>query len=322
MKEDQESNDALDVIVKDAMSKELPTEVNERLRDRLSAFRTLLDARELSMRPRSRTVWTVLRATAALAVAAALIVGAGLVFDSRTAPSWAEVLETFDSTPYFNATIYVKADALAEPVQLELWMTRGGKLRLRAGNQVIFGDKGRTIETVAFAPGVKPAEGVKHARDMVGAIVEAVGRAEDFSFDTLVQALPQAGTMSAPLANQNASISRDLVVFDIANNDSPEWVRIWALRESRLPVRVLFWDPRNAASVDVALSYANQQPPEFFDPTAFKENLSKSTWRPADRAYGLLSDAGGQPVTPRDVTEWQTRQNRETAPRSPDSSAS
>ncbi len=305
MNDEADRKDTVEDMVKDVMSKKIPAEVDQRLRGQLGTFRTLLDARSLAMRPGNRLLRATIRTMAAVAAAVVLFVAAGLVFDGEAPPSWAEVLERFDSTPFFNATVYVKQHAMAEPVQLEVWMAQGGKLRLRAGNQVIFGENGQTIETVAFAPEAQHADGVQNARGTVDVIVAAVGQAEDFSFDTFVQALPLGDHLSVPLTNQNASVSRDLVVFDITNDNSPEWVRIWALRESRLPVRVLYWDPRSAASVDVALSYANQQPPEFFDPAAFKQNLSKSTWRPADRAYGLLRDTGGLPITPRDVAEWQ-----------------
>jgi len=313
MNHDTHREEAVDSMVNKAMKDEVPAEVRSRLHAQLGAFRDHVSYRE-AMRPRGRRVLRVAFRSAAAIAGAAIIFGiASVVFGTGPAPTWADVLEQFESTPSVNATVYVKSSAVAEPVQLELWMAQGGRLRLRAGNQVVFGEKGRTVATVSLADAPDASNSVLHAQRSVQQIVNVVARAETFSFDTLVQALPFEGTrtLSAPLANQNASVSNDLIVFDIACDQSPEWVRIWALRESRLPVRFIYWDPRNGSSVDVALSYGNQQPPEFFDPEAFRAHLAGGAAGPVEQAYGLLRDSGGRPLTPQDVPLWREELRRE-----------
>ena len=187
-----------------------------------------------------------------------------------------------------------------------------------------FCENGQLIEEVAIGPAFATSQGLLSAEMTVQYFMKKMGRVDTFSFETLLQILPEMGTISAPLRNQEATISNDLVVFDMSGEESPEWVRIWTLRESRLPVRVLYWDPRTGYSTDVLLSYGNEQLPDFFDPEAFKVSLAAGGGSPADRAYALLKDVGGRPITPQDAAalaearqgqaEGQRGEGDETAP--------
>ena len=305
MKHDDDRPSAVDAMVKSALNRDVPPGVEHNMRAQLAAFREHLELRAASSRPKTRSPWPVLRVAGAVAAAILIIVGAGPMFGGAAAPTWAEVVERFDSVPFFNATVYVKANAVAEPTQLELWMARGGRMRMRAGNKVGFGDKGKVVEIITL--GSNSDALARLDRDGVLStlqhIAERVGAADTFSFDTLAAVLPFGGKFSAPLENNNASISRDLVVFDMINEQAPEWTRVWALRESRLPVRVLFWDPATAQSTDVILSYANEQPAEFFDAEVFKLSLAQDGAGAAGQAYALLKDPGGRPITPQDAAE-------------------
>ncbi|HEO71533.1 MAG TPA: hypothetical protein ENN80_09725 [Candidatus Hydrogenedentes bacterium] len=284
------------------MKSEIPHDIHDRMYKHLDAFHAHLKHRATErFRPFRGRLWPLRLALAATAAALLLITGT-LLFGGTAEPTWAEVVEQFGSVPFFNATMYARSSAMAEPVQLELWMGLGGKLRLRAGNEVLFGDQGRAVEKVCFAPPSDSSPCVAHAERMVRSVIEQLGKAEAFDLNTLIQALPLQGALSPPLANHNASISRDLVVFDLTYEPSPEWVRIWALRESRLPMRLLFWQPETGESLDVVLSYGNPQPPEFFDPEAFRDAIASNSSMP-NQAYALLDDTGGRAVTPQDVAE-------------------
>jgi len=70
------------------------------------------------------------------------------------------------------------------------------------------------------------------------------------------------------------------VVFDVELPGTPEWVRIWALRESRLPVRIRVWDPRDGETTDAVFEYSREQADEFFDPE-LSLSANKSTLREA-----------------------------------------
>lgn len=210
--------------------------------------------------------------------------------------AWAEVTRRFQSVPFFNATIYMKEDATAEPRQMELWMSRDGRARVRVGTQVIFGRRGRVTDAfdVKSRATVEPDDGVAF-------FLRKLGETEEFSLDAVIRVM-FGGEMQdvTPLVNPDAVISQDVVVFDVDLPGTPEWVRIWALRESRLPVRITVWNPRDGASTDAILSYSREQQDEFFDPNAFETQLEdRSAGGQVNIAYAFLKDPGGRNVTPK-----------------------
>ncbi len=93
-------------------------------------------------------------------------------------------------------------------------------------------------------------------------------------------------------------IEDDLVVFDLESEDYTEWIRIWALKKSGLPVRLRIWDPTNAATLEVVFDYSKPQPPKFFDPKAFASVLSTIRTDQLNLAYFYLEDAGGKLYVP------------------------
>jgi hypothetical protein len=92
-------------------------------------------------------------------------------------------------------------------------------------------------------------------------------------------------------------------------------VRIWALRASRLPVRITVWDPRDGRSTDAVFTYSHDQTPEFFDPNAFAARLQNRTGgRPVDVAYAFLKDPGGREITRKDASQDSGFQTPESEP--------
>jgi len=217
-----------------------------------------------------------------------------------TTPAWADVAESFRSVPFFSAAIYIKEDVAAEPKQIELWMSRDGRARLRTGAQVIFGNQGK----VAKAFDIKTRSAVE-ADEHAGFLLEKLGAANEFSLDSVIKVI-FGGKLEdvTPLINPDAVISRDMVVFDIQSTISPEWLRIWALRESRLPVRIRVWDPRGGDATDAIFEYSKEQPPAFFDPNAFEQLLrSGRAGSIVNLTYAYLKDPGGKQITPQDMFE-------------------
>lgn len=240
------------------------------------------------------------RAIARLAAAAVIVIAAvvGIYHISAPGIAWAQVVERFRSVPFFSAAIYMKEDAASEPKQVELWMSRDGRARLRGGNQVIFGRHGKIIR--AFD--IKTRTTVE-AEEHAAFLLEKLGAAEDFSLDTIVKVV-FGGKIEdvTPLVNPDAVISKDLVVFDIQSTISPEWLRVWALRESKLPVRIRVWDPRDGEATDAVFEYSKEQTDEFFDPNAFEKLMrGGQTVSRTNFAYAFLKDPGGRIVTPEDM---------------------
>ncbi|MEN6577731.1 MAG: bacterial transcriptional activator domain-containing protein [Phycisphaerales bacterium] len=239
---------------------------------------------------------------ARLAVAAAILVVAGALVShlARLAGgnvAWAEVTRQFKAVPFFSVSIYMKENATAEPTQMELWMSQDGRIRLRKGTQVVFAHGGWMQ-----AYDVKLRQPVE-LDEMAKVFIERIGRAEEFSLDAIIEVMFGGETTEVtPLVNPDAVISEDMVVFDVTLPDTPQWVRIWALRESRLPVRITIWDPRDGETTDAIFTYSREQPKEFFDPNAFQTLLENhSTGSQVNVAYAFLTDPGGRNITPEEM---------------------
>ncbi len=253
-----------------------------------------------------RRLWydsSIPKRVAELAAAASIIIGVfvGIYHWTGSNVAWADVVDKFRSIPFFSASIYIKMDgAIAEPKQMELWMSRDGRSRIRVGKQVIFGDNGKVSKAfdITTRSQTEPDE-------MATVFLERIGEADEFSLDSIIKVMFR-GEMKdvTPLVNPDAVISRDVVVFDVDIPQTPDWVRIWALRESRLPVRVKIWDPRNGRSTDAIFEYSREQADEFFDPNAFEKLIhSRQASSRVNFAYAYLTDPGGRQITPEDMFE-------------------
>jgi hypothetical protein len=260
------------------MDDDVPPEVMDCLQDQLQAFRNRVAVREYVYRPRIQFGAWAFRAALAASIALALSVGFFLLMGSGTAPTWADVAERFADAPAFNATVYVRTNMSSEPVQIELWMGQGSKLRMRAGNQVFFGENGRIVDTFSLPGPQEDSRAVTQARKMLEDFLKNMGNTSHFSLNSFLKALPYSEISLTSVENQTPTVSKDLAVFDIKPSkvEDNEWVRVWALSNSRLPVRVLFWGgANNGYAVDVMLSYSEEKPAGFFDAEAFRETLSK-----------------------------------------------
>ena len=217
-----------------------------------------------------------------------------------TTVAWAEVSDRFRSVPFFSATLYMKDNATAQPEQIELWMNQAGRSRLRFGDQVIFAQKGK----VAKAFDLKTRSEIEPDYKAV-ALVELMGDEESFSLDTVMRGLSGGELVDVtPRVNTDAVISEDLVVFDVESGKSSQWFRIWALRESKLPVRVRVWDPTDGACADILLTYSKEQQEIFFDPEAFSSKMkSLRNTKEMNLAYMFLQDPGGKQIFPGSLNE-------------------
>ncbi len=236
--------------------------------------------------------------TARLAVAAAVLVAAGFFLDRLTGPfggsvAWAQVTQRFQSVSFVSASIYMRQYALDQPLQVELWMSRGGYSRVRVGPQVVFGRNGQV--TRAFDVYRRhPVQASQVATDLIW-MLHTPG---EFSLETVIRSLSGGKLVDiTPALNAEAALGEDLVVFDAQSAVSPGWVRIYALRETRLPVGIRLWDPAQGFAVDALITYTKEQPMVFFDAEAFERELRDSGRTETDLIYLFLKDPGGQDLT-------------------------
>ncbi|MHC4741441.1 MAG: peroxiredoxin family protein [Planctomycetota bacterium] len=236
------------------------------------------------------------------AVAAVIAIAAGIGYHQmdRSAIAWAAVAEKFKSAPFFKATIYMKEDALDRPIQIELWRNRRGFFRLRYGSQLAFARDGKIVRAFDLK-----TRSQTEPSDILVAVLATLGT-DDCSLETFVRTI-SGGQLEnvTPLVNANASVSEDIVVFDIEHEGSPQWFRIWALRESKLPTHIRMWDPRDGECSEAIITYSTEQQDKFFDPNAFSKEMKKSANKEINLAYMFLQDPGGKQILPRKIDEHQ-----------------
>ncbi|MBN2314376.1 MAG: hypothetical protein JXM79_10630 [Sedimentisphaerales bacterium] len=252
-----------------------------------------------------RNIWSTIGklAAAAMIVIAALV---GIYQFAAPGVAWADVAARFRTVPFFGATIYIKDYALLEPRQLELWMGPEGRARMRIGQQVIFGRPDQALKAfdIRRRMVVEPDQQAVELLDMLGDM-------EEYSLETVIRSISGGKLVDVtPLVNADAVISEDMVVFDVPSNDGPEWLRVYALRESRLPVGIRMWNPRGGSSVDVFISYFRRQPDEFFDASTFTTTLSDQSYTEVDLAHVFLKDPGGRFITEKDMREGKSNDER------------
>jgi len=243
--------------------------------------------------------------------AAAVIIIAALIGINQfvgsiglTSVAWADVVEKFRSMSFYNAVFYIKENAASEPKQIELWVSSEHKARLRVDSQVLFAENGKISAGYNFKDRILLDEA--QYDEMGEAIIQKLCLHQKLSLENIVKTLHKGELMeTTPQINPDAMISKDLLVFDIDSNISPQWMRIWTLRESKLPVRLRMWDPRDGGCMDVMFTYEKQQPAEFFDSGKYKELLKESghiTSRGrTNLAYAYLKDPGGRDYAPKDL---------------------
>ncbi len=238
-----------------------------------------------------------LAAAAVILLALGTLIGQFGAILSGGSVAWAEVTQRFQSVSFAYASIYVKDNALARPQQFELWMGKGGYARMRVGDQVIFGREGQITDAFDIRRRCEV-----EADDTAADIVRLLATSDEFSLETVIRSLSAGKLVDVTFAvNPQAAIGEDLAVFDAQSVISPGWVRIYALRESKLPVGLRIWDPAEGFCVDALITYAKEQPKVFFDAQAFAEKLSDSENSETSLAYMFLKDPGGQAMTPREL---------------------
>jgi hypothetical protein len=236
------------------------------------------------------------RVGAAAVVFLALAVGVGHFGGILGAGSvaWAEVTQRFQSVQSFYASIYIRRDALAQPQHFELWMGRGGRARMRVDEQVIFGQTGRVTRAFDIRRR-RQTEVNKGAAD----ILAILGSPDEFSLETVIRSISAGKLVDVtPTVNTQAGIGEDLVVFDGQSAVSPGSMRVYALRQSKLPVGLRIWDSAEGFLVDALITYGKEQPAIAFDPEAFAARLSEPGVPSPGLAYLFLKDPGDRDMTP------------------------
>jgi len=244
----------------------------------IQRVRRVLTEYEQSPKIQNISIWRIIMKSpiTKLAVAAAVVVIAALITINLfgggvTNVAWAEITERFESVPFFSLTIYIGYDMSAQARKIEIWKSEDGRVRAHDGNNVIFADfSGGKNVVLAFDRTTKqpvPENPYDLARMFIG-ILCPDGR---FSLETLVKSFPSETQGMAPVEIENTAAAKETIVFEVKHQTTPERLLIWALRESKLPTRVRFQDPRNHECGDFVFDYSEKKDAAFFDPNTFRE---------------------------------------------------
>lgn len=301
-------DDPIDRALREGLDGALPPDVLRTSERHFDAFRRQLAERDSSSSGRRarapRLAWAGAGALATFALAMLM-----LLISAEQDLTWAQVVEQFKAVEMFSATVYMTEDPLEPPERVEIWVGRDKRLRVHHAGRVFFarGDKvgavfdARTRQRLEFED-LDRRELRKLGFDRPLDMIHMMGSMEALSLDGLLALFCGKKTISEPIPNAHAGVAEALTVFDVTGDRSPEWMRIWVLPGSNLPLRLRSWDPRDGDCVEVLFDYTQTQPDEAFDAETFEKELKGQSGR-ANRLYGLLKDPGGQMMTPGDLFE-------------------
>ena len=233
-----------------------------------------------------------------------LMIGAGLaclavlmtiIFVDHT-PTWADVEEQFGIIENCSVRVYIRhnpQNPFGSPTIAQYWFGRDGRARFHIGNYVMFHSKYYPVQSfdIKMRRRGYPMNPLGNfLRDF-----ERTRKAGTSTLRSIMEALTGQGLIDTTgLIISDAQVAQDLMVFDAPTQGTLWWLRVWALRKSKLPIRILKWHQKNSRYMELIFTYSKEQPPEFFDPDAFAAALED----PSIDSYSLLQlflqDPGGQ----------------------------
>jgi len=259
-----------------------------------------------------------------------VVVIAGFFLLGNNPPTWAEVQKRFATMPFLAASIYrrdVKTadyplNPLVEPKLVELWAGYGNCIRIRSGSKVTFAEKGEILNTFDLI-----SRSEAYPDSITYFIVNKLGKSDAITLDSILMTenplapeyIPEwfpkeyfskdwssSGLVdTTSLVISDPVVSKDIVVFDhefFYANAKYGRARVWALRKSRLPIRMVVWPMDyfikrvHSPTWDMIFTYSKEQPKEFFDPEAFSAKLKDPSISVESLLYMFYQDPGGDSI--------------------------
>jgi len=210
---------------------------------------------------------------AAAVIIITVVVGIHYLGSSGTSVAFAEVIQRFESVPFFNLTIYVGNDTTAEAQKIEIWKSEKSQVRAHEANKVIFIDfaDGNNVFVAFDRSTMQPvnADGIAKA-----VLMWILGTGKRFSLENIINSLPAEAKDITSVKTADNAASRETVVFEARHRTRPEQLLlIWALRESKLPVRMHF--NSHSKYSDFLFDYSQKKDSAFFDSNAFTKQRDR-----------------------------------------------
>ncbi len=219
----------------------------------------------------------ITKLAAAAVIVIAVFIGIEQFDTNSSSVVWADVAERFESVPFFNVTMYLGWGPYSEDQKLkfykeETWKSENGQTRTHSGNEVIFAEfvDGNTV-VVAFDSSTKQplnADRIaKLSNSFHGFFRPKKG---EFSLDTLLMDFSSDDKGITPVETADTAASKETVLFEVKHKTAPTTqCSIWALRKSKLPMRLSLRDTKNKVYADLLFNYSEKKDAKFFDPEAF-----------------------------------------------------
>jgi hypothetical protein len=209
-----------------------------------------------------------------LAVAAVIVIavfiGINQFGTNGSSVLWADVTERFESVPFVHMIIYLGSDTSTEAEKREIWMSEDSRIRVQYKDKVDFVDlskkEGKVMTFDRLTKELKEKESDGDAPEGLTQFCKD-GR---FSLDTFINILPLEVKGITPVETVRTAASRETVFFEAKDETTGGRLTIWALRESKLPIRACFHDPGRNRYGDILFDYSEQKDAAFFDPEAFR----------------------------------------------------
>ncbi len=210
---------------------------------------------------------TKLAAAAVIVIVIAVFIGIEQFDTNSSSVVWADVAERFESVPFFNITIYL-CDPSNKTRKIEIWKSEDSRVRAHEGNTVFFADFSKDKNKfITFDRSTKKLVNCDENLP-AGFIRRLCNQKGRFSLDTLTKSFPSDVKGIIPLETADTAASKETVLFKAkAKEITPEALKIWALRESKLPIR--FFVRPSKGYFDLFFDYSEQKDAAFFDPVAF-----------------------------------------------------
>ena len=275
--------DNIEEVIKKNLNFTAGTELHDRMLD------DVLNAQEKSKKTKSALVLpgirrTIMKSRITKLAAAAVIIIAVLIGINQFGGSidgasvaWADVAERFESVSFFNVTIYLgwgpySQDQKLEFHKIEIWKSENGQTRTHSGNEVIFVEfvDGNNV-VVAFDSSTKqPLNADRMAKLANSAHGFLRAKKGEFSLDTLLIGFSSDDKGITPVETADTPASKETVLFEVKLKTTPTTqCSIWALRKSKLPMRLSLRDTKNKVYADMLFNYSEKKDAKFFDPEAF-----------------------------------------------------
>ena len=210
----------------------------------------------------------VTKLAAAAVIVIAVFIGINQFGTNGSSVVWADVAERFESVPFVHLTIYLGSDTDAEAEKRGIWMSEDSGVRVEYKDRVTFADlskkEGKIIAFDRLTKELKEKESDGNVPEGLRQFCKD-GR---FSLDTLINILPPEIRGITPVEAARTAASRETVLFEAKHETAR--LTIWALRESKLPIRACFHDPGKNKYGDILFDYSEPKDAAFFDPEAFR----------------------------------------------------